>query len=559
MPASIQYMKNRQDAMLSLDQPSVTGPQRPIISDAKSCERWLTTLPLTQAIAAHGEIQLQLDLLNHTSALSGIERMRIQEQLREALHYVQTEMAKKYLGKPVPLDAAELAAWKKVIALWQGFTHAYQICLQNYEDRDQALSNFAPTILHRILWLTSRQMLEYWRVYQNVPEALWKQLHKAYATAEKLGLDKIAIKDSLNRMVEGTRPESAYVQALLLDLADPYHLSAKQLEQADRWLDKWAARINILKTPVAPHHPDLKLPTQVVDFSRASGIQFGTPFETGDTVRHLDITPLAATLVKRIKHLRKGGDPAELDVGEDCKAPACEALLYRLFQQWCEPQQSRAFERRPGGQKAQVSFSLAAIHFFCNGEKAYRQPGERAHQDLSWREVEDLQMFGHISTQTQKMQASQIGFATENWQIQDESALGFRLAANGLHAARVTLNQLIAIRHPQAKHFAIGHVRWMRFDENGDLNAGIHAFPGIPMAVGIRAPVLIPTLQNKFIQAFLLPEIPTIKEPATLVLPLGWYGLNKQLELHIDDTLYVRMTQMVERGADFERVAFEVK
>ena len=69
--------------MLSVDPISVTGPLRATISDAKSCQRWLAALPLTQAASAHNEIQLQLDLLNHTSALSGIERLRIQEQLRE--------------------------------------------------------------------------------------------------------------------------------------------------------------------------------------------------------------------------------------------------------------------------------------------------------------------------------------------------------------------------------------------------------------------------------------------------------------------------------------------
>lgn len=551
-------MKNRQDASLSLDQSSIKGLQRPIISDAKSCQQWLAALPLTQAAAAHTEIQLQLELLNHTSALSGIERLRIQEHLRESVAYVQSELAKKYAGKAAPLDVAELAVWKKVILLWQGCTHAYQICLQNYQDNDRALASFAPTILQRILGLVGQQMVEYLRTYQSIPETLWNQLHKTYVTAEELGLEKIVVKDPLNRMVESTRPESSYVKALLLDLADTYHLNTRQLDQVDRWLDKWAARINILKTPAAPHL-DLKLPPQVVDFSRPMGIQIGTLLETGATIRHLDITPLASTLVKRIKHLRKGGDPRELDVGEDCKQPGCEALLFWLFQQWCEPQKQRAFERRAGGQKVQVAFTLAAIHFFCNGGKAYRQPGERSHQDLTWREVEDFQMFGRVSSQTQKLQASQVGFATENWQIQDESALGFRLIADGLHAARVTLNQLVAIRHPQAKHFAIGHVRWIRFDADDELNIGIHAFPGIPMAVGIRAPVLISSLQNKFTQAFLLPEIPTIKEAATLILPQGWYGPNKILELHIDDTLRLRLTQLIERGADFERVAFEVK
>ena len=546
--------------MLSIDEPSITGAHRPIISDAKSCEQWLAALPLTNAPAAHTELQLQLDLLNHTSALSGVERLRIFEQLRESIQYVQDEVAKKYAGKPVPLDANETALWKKVLTLWQGFTQGYQICLQNYLDNDQALTSFAPVILQRIICLTGQQMLEHQRLYQCVPEALWKQLHKTYASAEKSGLEKIVVKDSLNHMVAGASTEAAYLQVLLMDLADPFHLSAKQLGQLERWLNKWAARVNLTKIPSAPAHPELKLPAWVVDLNRPAGIQYGTPpLETGPAIRHLDVNLLTATLVKRIKHLRKGGAPGELDVGEDCQQPACEALLMWLYQQWCEPPQHRAYERRAGEEKAQVAFGMAAIHFFCNGGKPFRQPGERDHPDVGWREAQDLKIFGQISSQTKKLHASQIGFAVENWQIQDESALGFNLVANGLHAARVMLNQLVAIRHPQAKHFAIGMIRWMRFDPNGDLNIGLRAFPGIPMAVGIRAPVLIPTLQNKFLQAFLLPEIPALKEPATLVLPHGWFGPNKQLELHIDDTLNVRLAAVIERGADFERVTFSVK
>jgi hypothetical protein len=544
--------------MLSIDEPSITGAQRPTISDAKSCQQWLAALPLTNAPAAHTEIQLQLDLLNHTSALSGIERWRILEHLRESIQFVQGEVAKKYAGKPAPLEGNEIALWKKTLTLWQSFNQGYQICLQNYLDNDKALASFAPAIVQRILRLTGQQMLEYYNLYQNVPEALWKQLHKAYASAEALGVEKTPVKDPLNRMVEGTRPESAYVQALLMDLADPFHYNIKQRSQIDRWLDKWAARVIISKTPSAPH-PELKLPVLVVDLNRTTGIQYGMPFEASATVRHLDINLLAATLAKRIRHLRKGGAPGELDMGDDCQQPACEALLTQLYQQWCEPPQNRTYERRTGGEKAQVSFTIAAIHFFCNGGKPFRQPGEREHQDIGWREAQDLKIFGQVSSQTKKLQASQIGFAVENWQIQDESALGFKLAADGLHAARVALNQLVAIRHPQAKHFAIGMIRWMRFDPNGDLSIGIRAFPGIPMAIGIRAPVLIASLQNKFLQGFLLPEIPALKEPATLVLPHGWYGPNKQLELHIDATLMVRLSQVIERGIDFERVTFSLK
>ncbi len=545
--------------MLSIDQPSITGANRTVISDAKSCQHWIEALPLTNGSAAQTEIQLQLELLNHTSALSGFERWLILEQLREPVLFVQDALTQKFLGKPMPLEAGEIALWEKTLELWKDFTHGYQICLQNYQDNEQALASVAPAIFHRILQLAGIQMACYQQIYQGVPDRLWKQLHNSYDQAEKLKLAKSVLKDPLSPLQDSTRPESAYLHALLMDLADPYHLQPKQYAQIHRWLARWSVRISLSATPCAVTHPELKLPTLIVDLNRPTGVQFGTPFENGASIRHLDMNLLAATLIKRIRHLRKGEPPEELDIGEECQQPSCEAQLIHLYQQWCEPPQNRAFERRASDTNAQISFGIAAIHFFCNGAKPFRQPNERPHEDFSWREAQDLKIFGQVSTQTKKLQASQAGYSAENWQILDESALGFKLAANGLHAARVTLNQLIAIRHPQAKHFAIGTVRWMRFDANGDLNVGIRTYPGIPMAVGIRSPVLISTLQNKFLQAFLLPEIPALKTQASLMLPHGWFAPNKQIELFIDDPLNVRLIKSIERGADYERVSFEIK
>lgn len=546
--------------MLPTDQTTLSGAQRPTITDARSCRTWLQALPLTNAVHAQGEMQLQLELLNHSTALAGVERLRILEELRESVMYLQGEVARKYLGKPVPLEASEESTWKKALALWQSFSHGYQICLQNYRDNDQALASFVPLIMHRILRLLTQEMLEYFRVYRDAPDPLWKQLHRAYATAEELKLTKAGVKDPLNRMIESSRPEAAYTQALLLDLANPYHLTGRQLTQVDRWLDKWAARVELATSPVTPVAPELSnLPPLVIDLGRATGVQIGTRFESGPQIRHVNIQLLVATLIKRIRHLRKGAPIAELDLGDDCVQPACEQLLSDLYAQWCEPFRHRAYERRPSEAKVQVCFGVAAIHFFCNGAKPFRQPGEREREHMSWQEAQDIKLFGQLSTSTQRLQSSQLGYATESWRVEDESALGFRLAADGLRAARLGVGQLIAIRHPQSANFAIGHIRWLRFEDKGDLNIGVHTFPGIPMPVGIRAPVLIPTLQNKFQQAFLLPEIPALSQPATLVLPPGWYAPDKQIELHIDETLTVRLTALLDRGADFDRVGFSIR
>jgi len=542
--------------MLTLGQSGDAATSRPHISDSKSCRQWLQGLPLTNVSAAHAEILVQIELVNHYS-MSGVERLKIMEALREPILYLQAEMGKKYAGKPLPFDNAELSLWRKVLALWQGLGKGYQLCLESLQAGEPELASFLGFVCHRLVHSLGLQMLEHHYAYQPVPEKLWRELHQTYALAETKGAARQAVKDPLNRMMDLSSTEAAYASALLICLADPYHMTARQLAQLNRWLGKWAARVAVVRERPQPLHAELKPAIVSVDLSQAEGATMLKEFGLTDSGRYLDTNQLAVTLLKRIRHLRKGGSPAELDMGDDCVQPGCEAFLSMLYQQWCEPLPIRSYDRRAGAAKAQVTFTVPAIHFYCNGEKALKQPGET--NDISWREMQDIQVFGHVSNHTAKVQASQRGYALENWQIVDESALGFRLAADGMHAARILQNQLVAVRAPDARSFALGEVRWLRFRPDGTLQMGVRTFPGIPMAVGVRPPVLISSLPGKYQPAFLLPEIPALRTPASLVLPTGWYNQNRPLEVLFEDKLAVKLTGLLDKGSDFERVAFSFK
>lgn len=542
--------------MLPLDQPGDATSSRPHISDSKSCRQWLQGLPLTNVPAAHADILVQIELVNHYS-MSGVERLKVMEALREPILYLQGEMGKKYAGKPLPFDNAELSLWRKVLALWQGLVTGYQLCLKSVEAGEPEIASFLAFVCHRVLHGLGLQMLEHHYAYQPVPEKLWRELHQAYTLAEIRGVARQAVKDPLNQMMDMSSAEAAYVSPLLIALADPYHMTARQLGQISRWLGKWAARVSIVHERPQPLHAELKLAVVTVDLARPEGASMLQDAGLPATGRYLDTNQLAVTLLKRIRHLRKGGAPAELDMGEDCVQPACEAFLSMLYQQWCEPLPIRGYDRRAGAAKAQLTFTVPAIHFYANGEKPLKQPGET--NDISWREMQDMQLFGRVSSHTAKIQASQRGYALESWQIVDESALGFRLAADGMHAARIHQNQLVAVRPPDAHSFALGEVRWLRFRQDGMLQMGVHTFPGIPIAVGVRPPVLISSLPSKYQPAFLLPEIPALRVSASLVLPTGWYNAGRPLEVLFEDKLTVKLTGLLDKGADFERVAFSFK
>jgi hypothetical protein len=42
------------------------------------------------------------------------------------------------------------------------------------------------------------------------------------------------------------------------------------------------------------------------------------------------------------------------------------------------------------------------------------------------------------------------------------------------------------------------------------------------------------------------------------VLPAGWFKPKRVVEVYIDSPLKVRLTETLERGSDFERVAYEM-
>lgn len=520
----------------------------PLFNDVTACRQWLKELPLTNVPLAHAALTAQIELLNR-APVAPLERLKIIELLREPIAFVQSEMARKYLGKSLPLDSTQHNSWSSVVGLWVALGAAYRLPQQACLEGDPSVVAHIALIIQRCLYYTGLELMEHYRIFREIENALWQQAHHLYALAEQMGCTMNAVRDSLNKETDSTTCAAAYAQILLTNLADPYRSTLKQLSLIDRWLDKWGVRVTVVTTPPT----DTSLSLIGVDLDSSS-----PPVIMRDDVRlvnprYLDTDRLAITFSKRVKQLRKNEDPAALGLGKDCVQPDCEALLIALYQHWCEPApRRRNFTRRSGADKAQVALGMAAIHFFLGGEKPFKPPGEK--EKLSKREVEDLRFFGRISEQTEKLNISQLGFGLETWQIKDESALGFRLARLGDGGLRVSLKQLIAIRPAGSNTYALGTIKWLIFPSDRGLDIGVHILPGAPLAIAARP---ITEGARKYVQSFLLPDMPMLKEAASLVLPSGWFVPDKQVEIHAgEEAMTVRLLSLIGKGSDYERVGF---
>jgi hypothetical protein len=534
--------------LIFTDFPAIDPAARPAFKDAVSCKIWLDSQPLTNAQALHVELMRQLDLLSRSKILPR-ERIKILEQLREMVAYTASELSRKYTGKAVPLSQPEQEAWDKELALWQLFGLVYRQCMKAMMERDASVADLSAMIIQRALHCASMQILSCGHAYALVPPDMWRMLHALYALTEGLGISSKRIKDELNQNDGSSSCLAVYAKALLIEMADPQKLSSRQLLQVDRWLDKWAAKIAMSKVRL----PTPALPVVAVDLAGGAGAVLLAGQEQRDQ-RFLDLEQLAISMRKRIKFLRSGGEAAKLDLGDDCVQPACEALLSVLYQRWCEIPPPRAHVRAAAGGAAQLCFDFPALYYFLSDHALFKQPGDT--RDVSPEAALDMQMYGRVTEKTKRMMSVKQAFEMEPWSILDQSAGGFRLIRKGA-GSRISQNQLLAVRSEETGEFSLGVVRWLCANARDEVEIGVRALPGKVAALSGRPENLNKLLANPFVPVFGLSH-PELENKNSLVLSPGWFHPGRRTQLYAGQVETIKLKTMLEKGANFEHVSFEV-
>jgi cyclic-di-GMP-binding protein len=534
--------------MPDFDLPEISADAKPDFTDSGACAKWLTELPLVNVAPSQIRLLDQLHELNRFN-MPPAERLAVLEMLREPIHFVQAEQIKKLANKPLPLTRVERGIFALVVELWQELLAGYQRCLKSRtEGRLEAQTGL---ICQRALDCVATNMFDHCRVYHAFPAAYWLTLHQLYCNAEESLESATAIRDSVKK-TDASCAE-VYVRALLFMLANPneQQQKQKQLAQIQGWLEKWARHVPIRRTPPE----DKNLPPLLLDFSAATGAYREADAGGRSASRWLDISELARSLKKRVVLLRKGEPPASLGLGEDCAMPGVEQLLVLLFRLWCEGKSGRVQVRRSVSAKAQVCSTLVSVHFHISGSKTFRQPGHAT--ELTRREHDEIATFGHTSTRLEEAFIEAGRYATEDWLLQEESLSGLRIVRPATSSgARYVHTQLIAVRPADAKNFLVGVVRWLTTDAEDALHVGVRVVPGVPLAVAAR-PTGINAQLDKFVPVLYCPALPALATPASLILPPGVYRPKRVLEVYGDTSVLLLLSDVIERGSDFERVAIE--
>ena len=112
---------------------------------------------------------------------------------------------------------------------------------------------------------------------------------------------------------------------------------------------------------------------------------------------------------------------------------------------------------------------------------------------------------------------------------------------------------LTAVKIGSSERFMLACVRWALRGADDMLQAGIQLFPGEARPVAIRA--IDPGEDaGTWRKGLLLPEIPALRVPTSLVVPAGTFKLERRIEVMVEhQPRLVKLFRVLERGAEFER------
>jgi hypothetical protein len=511
-------------------------------ADVDGAKQWSKGLPLLPVGQAYSALMTQLGAMG-AQTLAPRERARMVEVLRDSALHLRTELGRRFAGKPQPASEREQDAADQVIAMWQAFWAQYSMCLKPMLEGDPGLEGVRSKLLQRGLFVGMELVLAHGLARRVPAPAFWQELHAYYRLAEILECTVQSVSDDSAPHAVGLSCYSTYTHALLLALADPWAMTVRQIEFTDRWLAQWGRKL----FPYAQQR-ETEGPLIVVDLDMGAGaaVVAAPPQDPPPSMRFCYPSKLATSVRGRLKRLAQGATPAELGIGQDLSSEQAVALLSHLDLRWHQvPRRTEAstlaIELCGGG--------LPGVYFRIAGRSFDRQdPLGR----LSYSGVQHLSTLGALTDYDRHREEAERRWPWERWQGHcdwREASLARVDAARH----RWFLEQLVVLR--DGERTRVGYVTRVALDPSGTLSLDLKPWPGVPRALAMRP------LASAYSEDPPLPVLELVEsrdEPPTVLLPPRTFAPGRELRsMESGPERRLRLTKLLQRGADFERAAFE--
>jgi hypothetical protein len=487
----------------------------------------LPPAPLDAASALHDE----MEILNRRK-VSAEQRSKALEIYREHIIHLADTLASTYCNASLPLSKEAKTYAAAAESLWLELSYGYKLVLT--DQLNQIFSPSDKTAAHTIFRAmeTLRQLsMVYYETYFSVPASIWRDWHQLYFHAAQQSLHEIPLQTE----DQPTSINLLYKQILLMSLADPQHLAPQDMELVADYIARFATQTQLqglgtLENPVGIFVIALDSDKPPVPYVK-------NVEQTDDNTDILFITVDLARLVhQHLQMLQSGNISKQAGLPEAMLDSKYQDMLVYLIKHWgVSPK--RIYKRSNKSSRSQLGVGLIATHYFMNNQQHYQQPES----------AENSSLMEHAPVAKPPIQAS-------NWQVLNVSANGTALRKLPSVSAQVRIGDLLSIRNDAEKNWSVAVLRWANNGEQDHLDIGTQQISPSAKAAGARI------VNNGFYEPVLmLPAMPAIDQPASIITRCGMYAPARVLELDENGSISrVMITKLLERTRSFERFQFSL-
>ncbi|MBU0689416.1 MAG: hypothetical protein KJ850_04450 [Gammaproteobacteria bacterium] len=535
--------------MLSLE--PTDNQATPAFHDVEACKKWLSQLQLTNIGMAQGNLRKQIEELNRY-AMKAEARFSILELLRDPVAQLQSDFAKRLIGKPLPLTDDEHLLLTALTSLWQAMQNGYLRCLQS---ADTHMEKKRAMLWQRSLYYGMQQIFEFTRAGYEPDRATWQQFHALYLNVESSGLKNETVKDERFHNKFPVNCQTLYLAALLMHRTRLLGLTREQRHTAEHWLLLWADTLTLLPRCTATKED---APPLVVDLEGYRGLQSAAHARASTGMRCLPMVPLSKQIRIKTILLQQGQTPKKVELATDLPGKECIDLLGKLHQCWCEARTDTLIE---------MPRETSAVNMCVGLEKIYSHIAQKPFKPVKdvGKAMQDAQTqiatFGRVLDETGQHNLKELGFIPEAWLVEENTLLRGRLLRHSPTGDRMAAHHIISIFTADSPAHKAGVIDRIEVAHSGQLYVTVHYLPGQPQAVIANAPESPQAmLKSGSVPCLILPAMEKLRIPASLVMPRDWFQAGREIELtRVDRSKQkVKLGISVERGVDYERVSFKL-
>ncbi|WLQ14517.1 GTPase [Hahella aquimaris] len=524
--------------------PKITVPELKLTTlsfcepNVKQLEHWVSQLPIANIGETAKRLYHAIIELNQLITAPA-NRFQLMEVIRGPIYYVCTELSKHFLNHSIVLPEKQRKIANLAQALQLHLANGYKLVIHDQLSAsmsDRAKKSLA-TACHRAISDLSRCVLRASQLYCQSPTNVWLEIHQLYKFAHNYKFANAKVRDEQSKLFEETTLEHVYKRVLLLGCCKPNQMRQNDIAAAFEAFESWAQFTDVLDdaettalfivnpgADAAPHYRSLQSAAPSLD-------SFGF-----DTARLVDRLTDYIAYVNTHKKAPEGVLDMPVRMTDNVLSSLSQALGILT---------KRTFKRMSSTGRVFLSVGLSATHFFCaNGvefntllmsknddDNDVNYFMQRARKTDVWNSSFDagptrddrgraaeMSPINYPGINRIKQTETKSNYMQHIVPLVNTSPGGYCIQWVGDVPGNVQAGELLGVREDESHPWSISVIRWIRQIKQHGTQFGVELLAPSAKPCGVQLTQKTGE-GSEFLRGLLLPELPSIGQPATLITP----------------------------------------